>query len=99
MPPWIVYWTEAEVDGLGIRISGQPEDRSTRALRTADIHHLENGDWLATVFRLHLGESGACVYSNFRYRATLLPRKELLIKSTVQFQADIRAGEVNACIE
>lgn len=99
MLPWIVYWVETEIEGLPVRISGRPEDRETCTLRTADVHHRDSGDWFATAFRLTAGAAAACLYSNHRFRGLLVPRKELLIKGTFQFQADIRAGEVNACIE
>jgi hypothetical protein len=99
MPPWIVYWVETEIDGLRVRISGEPEDRQTQTIHTADIRHLDSGEWLATAFRLTSEEAAACLYSNYRYRDLLTPRTELLLKGIFQFQADIRAGEVNACID
>lgn len=99
MPLWIVFWVETEIDGLGVRISGRPEDRRTLTMHTASVHHLDASHWLATAFRLAAGEAGACLYPNYRYRELLEARTDLLMKQIFQFQADIRAGEVNACIE
>lgn len=92
-------WTDIDLDGLKLRLSAQPEDRDTRTIQTAAVHYVATGEWIANLFRLTQGRNGICLRVNHRREDELTPRRSRLVTSVIDFQAAIRAGKVNACIE